>query len=79
MMDWYGGLGWGGWVWMTLMMLAFWSLLIGGGFLLYRGIRGAEHTSHESDAAHLLDERFARGEIDVEEYRARRELLGSGR
>ena len=28
-----------------------------------------------SDALRILDERFARGEIDAEEYRSRRDLL----
>ncbi|MGN6244842.1 MAG: SHOCT domain-containing protein [Motilibacteraceae bacterium] len=31
----------------------------------------------ERDAERLLDERFARGEIDAEEYRTRRDLLRS--
>jgi uncharacterized membrane protein len=31
------------------------------------------------DPLRLLDERFARGEIEAEEYTARRELLESGR
>lgn len=29
----------------------------------------------QSDALRILDERFARGEIDVDDYRARRDLL----
>jgi uncharacterized membrane protein len=31
------------------------------------------------DPRRLLDERLARGEIDAEDYKARRELLDSGR
>lgn len=32
-----------------------------------------------NDALRVLDERFARGDIDEQEYRTRRDLLGSGR
>lgn len=81
MMGWYGdGPGWGGWVVMTLLMLAFWALLIFGGIAIYRSAkrddRGAG--SQKADAEQLLDERFARGEIDAEDYQQRRELLHTG-
>ncbi len=33
--------------------------------------------AHRKDARALLDERFARGEIDEDEYRRRREAIGS--
>lgn len=33
------------------------------------------HPSPASDALRILDERFARGEIDADEYRQRRDLL----
>jgi putative membrane protein len=33
------------------------------------------HTSSTSDALRILDERFARGEIDAADYRERRDLL----
>ena len=81
MMGWsYGDVGWGGWVLMTLMMLAFWGLLVFGGIAVFRSLRRDEGSSAQdrSDAQRLLDERFARGEIDADEYRARRELLHSG-
>lgn len=75
------GNGWGGgsWVIMALMFLVFWgavvSLVI---YLLRRGhvrndadrIRPAHH-----DAERLLADRFARGEIDEEEYLKRRAAL----
>ncbi|HMA48040.1 MAG TPA: SHOCT domain-containing protein [Frankiaceae bacterium] len=81
MMGWYGGLGWGGWVVITLMMLAFLALLIFGGVALARGLRRDDERPHDVgvDARRLLDERFARGEIDADEYTRRRELLRSGR
>lgn len=82
MMGWYhDGPGWGGWVVMTLMMLAFWGLLIFGGIAIYRGMSQDNRRSSDdrSDAQQLLDERFARGEIDAEDYQHRRELLRAGR
>ena len=81
MMDWYeGGPGWGGWILMTLMMLAFWALLIFGGVAVYRSRLRADPTRRagRGDAEQLLDEPFARGEIDAEDYTRRRELLRAG-
>ena len=82
MMGWYGdGFGWAGWVVMSLMMLAFWALLIFGGLAVARSLRRDDRRSAEgrASAEQLLDERFARGEIDAEDYRQRRELLRAGR
>ena len=81
-----GGIGWGGWVVMTVMMLVFWALLIFGGIALWQAMRRdttrpAERppADERSDALRLLDERFARGEVDVDDYQHRRELLRAGR
>ncbi len=76
MMGWYG-VGWGGWLLMTLMMLAFWALLIFGGLAAYRSVRRDDNRSPRgrADAERLLDERFARGEIDEDDYRHRRDVL----
>lgn len=80
-----GGIGWGGWVVMTSMMLVFWALLIFGGIALWQAIRRdatkpieRESRGEYGDALQLLDERFARGEIDVDDYQQRRELLSTG-
>ncbi len=81
MMGWYGdGPGLLGWILMTLMMLGFWALLIFGGLAVFRSVRRDDNRSPaaRADAERLLDERFARGEIDAEDYRQRRELLRSG-
>ena len=79
MMGWYGGgMGWGGWVAMSLVMAVFWGLVI---FAVVAIFRGASRTSpdqrppEQRDALTILDERFARGEIDEDEYRARRDVL----
>ena len=80
MMGWYGGgMGWGGWVFMTVLMIGFWALVVVGVLVAVRALRGESTSRRGDDAARLLDERFARGEIDAEEYRARRDLLTSGR
>lgn len=82
MMGWYrDGPGWFGWVAMTLMMVVFWGLLVVGAIALYRSANRDDRRTDDgrADAERLLDERFARGEIDAEDYTARRELLHSGR
>lgn len=40
--------------------------------------RNTEGPAQASDAARILDERFARGEIDEDEYRRRRDVLRGG-
>lgn len=81
-MMWYGGFGWGGWLLTSLVMVLFWGLVIFGGIAVWRTVSRSDHTPQQpsqSSPEQLLDERFARGEIDVEEYTRRRELLRSGR
>ncbi|HET7734592.1 MAG TPA: SHOCT domain-containing protein [Nocardioidaceae bacterium] len=81
-MMWYGNdPGWGGWLLMTLGMLAFWVLIVAAVIAFVRALRddGPHHSGPVVDPRALLDERFARGEIDAEEYRQRRELLSAGR
>ena len=80
MMWWNNGVGWGSWVVMTLAMVAFWGLVVIGIVALFRdGRRGdrLEHSRHGRSPEQILDERFARGEIDLDEYQARRSVLHS--
>ena len=74
----YGSWGWAGWLMMSLVMLVFWGGLIFGGIALWRSA-GRSERDHQQPGRpgpeQLLDERFARGELDAEEYRSRRELL----
>jgi putative membrane protein len=88
MMDWYdhGGLGWGGWLLMAMMMLIVWSAIVVGAIALWRyGRRDSNMQPAEPrplalpDARQLLDERFARGELDPDDYTRRRDLLASGK
>ena len=75
------GPGWFGWVLMALGLLAFWALLVFGAVAVYRNLRrdGAGTRSAGEEPMRLLEERFARGEIDAEEFTRRRDLLRSGR
>ena len=79
MMGWYhDGMGWGGWIVMTVAMVAFWGLVVFAVLALFRTQRSDESTTHRRDPVQILDERFARGEIDEDEYHARSsELRGS--
>jgi len=87
MMWWdHGGWGAGEWVAMSLMMVVFWGALVALVVWLVRSSRdesdrttGGQTTTPNADE--LLAERFARGEIDAEEFTRNRQLLhtGSGR
>ena len=82
MMWWNDGVGWGGWILMTLLMVAFWGLVIFGIVAIFRGLRDEGRTTaqrHERNPEQILDERFARGEIDAEEYHARQHVLRTGK
>lgn len=84
-MFWYdhGVSGWG-WFGMSLGMLVFWGLVIAGFVLLFRSLnRPTEHRDDSAPSAprtaeQLLAERFARGEMDEEEYRRRLRILRDG-
>jgi putative membrane protein len=79
MMGWYhDGLGWGGWLLMTVMMLAFWALVIVAVVAIFRGIGKSNYQDERPSrrtALDILQERFARGEIDADEYDARAQVL----
>ncbi|MET8947374.1 SHOCT domain-containing protein [Streptomyces sp. NPDC004542] len=88
-MMWYdGGWGWGGWFVMTVFMVLFWAVLIVGLVALVRYLSGTRHRQQPGSppasgeggwqgrrAEELLAERFARGEIDEDEYERRLGLL----
>jgi putative membrane protein len=79
MMYWgHDGIGGWGYAVMILNMALFWGLLIGAGILIYRAVQGGGGASGTDSARRLLGERFARGEIDDEEYRRRLETLRHG-
>jgi putative membrane protein len=77
MMDWDAGVGWGSWLIACTMMLAFLALIVVVVVALARGLRGGFGTGRPT-AKELLDERLARGEIDVEEYTRKMDILSKG-
>ena len=64
-----------------LLSLLFLGLIIVGTVLVVRSFSEAGRSPHPSGgnrALDILDERFARGEIDRSEYEERRRILGGG-
>jgi putative membrane protein len=78
MMGWGNGMGGWGYVLMTVSVL----LLIAGVVLLVRYVGGDRRQppspAAEPDPRSLLAERFARGEINEDDYRKRLKVLGGG-
>ncbi len=78
-MYWHDGMyGWG-WMMMGLSMVVFWGLIITAIVLLVRYTSGNRAsippTGAASTARQLLAERYARGEVDEDEYRTRLAVL----
>jgi len=84
----HGGITWGVWLLGILLTVAFWGLLIIAIIWLVRGIRRGGHRlplggqrgpwgwhPPVPPAEAILAERFARGEIDEDEYRVRLAVL----
>ena len=77
---WHGGWGWGHMFFGSFMMLVFWGgliiLIIFAVRLMGRGpARGSDGPAPGNRALDILEERYARGEIDKEEFEERRRLL----
>ncbi len=75
---WDGGWGFG----MMFMSLLFLALIVVGVVLVVRSFSHGGQTPPQregSRALDILDERFARGEIDQQEYEERRRALTGGR
>ncbi len=82
MWGYHDGWHWGGWLMMSLTMLAFWGLVAWVVVSLVRG-RGqgsapADRPAGEPDAEEILKRRFAEGKIDEDEYRSRLRTLRGG-
>lgn len=68
MMWWgHGDWSWGGWLVMSLTMIAFWALVI---WAVFAAIRAGTTSRPKRQQApeDILAERLARGEIDEDEY-----------
>lgn len=68
-------LGWGVWLAMSLTMVAFWGLII---WAFLSSARSGDTSRHDR-GEDILADRFARGEIDEDEFRRRRELIRTRR
>jgi putative membrane protein len=82
MMNWTGnGMNGWGYAFMTISMLLFWALVITAIVLLVGRMGGPQTPNTQSKQPkpttpeEILAERFARGEIDDEEYHRRRAIL----
>jgi putative membrane protein len=76
------GWGLGAWLLMSLMMIVFWGGLIALAVWLVRSLRTDNNPTQAAPspfarADEVLAERFARGEIDEDEFTRRRALLHS--
>ncbi|GAA5174598.1 SHOCT domain-containing protein [Modicisalibacter zincidurans] len=73
-----GRYGWGHMLFGGLMMVLFWGIVIALIILLVRSLtrgRGVPPSQQRPTALNILQERYARGEIDREEYeQCRRDL-----
>jgi putative membrane protein len=66
---WHSGFGYGHWI----FSLIFWVLVIGALLLAVWAVgKRPQSASRRTTPRDILDERYARGEIDREEYRLRR-------
>ena len=84
---WGMGSGWGMWLFGTLLLVGLVLLIVVAVRLMLRGTPGRDAylgdrsgpypaaPAGQSRAREILEERYARGEIDSEEYRERRRTL----
>jgi putative membrane protein len=80
MMMWYGGNGgWAGWLLMTIAMVLFWALIITAVVLIVRYLVSQRPTGTSEGSTRtpeeVLAKRYARSEIDDEEYQRRQAPL----
>ena len=75
----YGHMMWGGGYGLFggLMMLVFWGVIIAFIVLAIRWYTDNQKVPSKSDAMNILRERFAKGEIDAEEFETRKKALES--
>jgi putative membrane protein len=77
MMYWGYGMGWAGMLAMILGYLVFWALVVGGIVMLVRYPGHSDQSAGPASTSpqQQLAERYARGEIDEEEYRRHLQIL----
>jgi putative membrane protein len=76
-----GGMGAGGWIVMSIIAFGFVALLALGAAAVLRPVVKTQPAvpSPLPEAERVLADRFARGDIDVEEYEQRLRILRSSR
>jgi putative membrane protein len=79
MMGSYMGMGWTSPVLDGLLLIALWALIVVAVVGSLRASRRNLPFGSDSAALRQLNERFARGELDAEQYARDRELLRSSR
>lgn len=73
----WSGEGWSAMIFGPLLMILFLALLIAAVVLLVRRVGGSHGSAGPGQTPlDILRERFARGEIDKEEFEERRRILG---
>jgi len=70
------GMMWGGWGFGWILMIIFWGLIVVGLIFLIRWLVGtAKITRVEESALDILKKRYARGEINKEEFEQKKKDL----
>jgi putative membrane protein len=75
MMDCACSMGIGSMTWMMLLPALFLAVLVFGGIVLVRKLWPGSGPGGDGSALRILEERYARGEIDRDEFHQRREHL----
>lgn len=70
--DWHWGFGFGHWIFGILFWVVILFLLVA----VVRGVSGFGGGRREKRALDILEERYARGEIDQEEFERKKRDLG---
>jgi putative membrane protein len=68
-------MGIGSMTWMMLLPALFLVALVVGGIVLVRELWSPGNVTGDGSALRILEERYARGEIDQDEFNERREHL----
>ncbi len=69
---WQYGMGYG---FHWLFMIVFWALVIWGAVALFRTAARGSARTHPNSALDILEERYARGELGLEEFENMRKVL----
>ncbi len=76
---WHSDWGWGHMVFGSFMMVIFWALVIAATVLVVRSFIGRSHSGEDqpprNSALEILRERYARDELDREEFDERKRQL----